>query len=201
MKRWIAFVLVVAICVICCGCMSKAKKEALTNRYENEVDPVVVDGVEVSVQDYLIEKLKAYIQTEEFKAREQAYMDYGGANPVPFTVTHVVEVQVDDLGATRFSVHLIAVRADMSWGEDGVRYDNNIFVIDYVSGKMYSQFDEIAKVWPADQESIESQLYFVLNSGLRSMDFVAGDVILNKKETQNVLSAEEIAEINAALHN
>ena len=200
MKRWIALLLILVVCAACCGCMSKAKKEALTNRYENEVDPVVVDGEEVLIKDYLIEHLKAYIQTEAFKAREQAYLDYGGANPVPFTVTHVIEVQVDDLGATQFSVHCIAIRADMSWGEDGVRYDNNIFVIDYVSGKMYSQFDEIAKVWPANQESIESQLYFVLNSSLRSMDFVAGDVILNKKETQNVLSAEEIAEINAALH-
>ena len=200
MKRWIVFLLVMAICITCCGCMSKAKKEALTNRYENEVDPVVIDGEEVPIKDYLIEKLKAYIQTEEFKVREQAYLDYGGANPVPFTVTHVIEVQLDDLGATRFSVHCIAVRADMSWGEDGVRYDNNIFVIDYVSGKMYSQFDEIAKVGPTDQESIEWELHVVLNSGLKSMDYVEGDMILSQRETQNVLSAEEIAEINAALH-
>ena len=201
MKRWIAFILVFVVCAACCGCMSKAKKEALTNRYENEVDPVVVDGEEVPIKDYLIEHLKAYIQTEEFKAREQAYLDYGGANPVPFTVTHVIEVQVDDLGATRFSVHCIAVRADMTWGEDGVRYDNNVFVIDYVSGKMYSQFDEIAKVGPTDQESIEWELHVALNSGLKSMDYVPGDVILTSKETQNVLSADEIAEINAALHN
>ena len=201
MKRWMALLVILAVCIGCCGCMSKAKKEALANRYENEVDPVVVDGEEVPIKDYLVEHLKAYIQTEEFKAREQAYLDYGGTNPMPFTVTHVIEVQVDGLGATQFSVHLIAVRADMTWGEDGVRYDNNIFVIDYVSGKMYSQFDEIAKVWPTNQESIESQLYFVLNSGLRSMDYVPGDVILTSQETQNVLSADEIAEINAALHN
>ena len=200
MKRWIALVLILTVCATCCGCMSKAKKEALTNRCENEVDPVVVDGEEVLIKDYLVEHLKPYIQSEEFKAREQAYLDYGGANPVPFTVTHVIEVQVDGLGATNFSVHCIAVRADMPWGEDGVKYENNVFVIDYVSGKMYSQFDEIAKVRPTDQESIEYELHVVLNSGLKSMDYVEGDMILSQRETQNVLSAEEIAEINAALH-
>ena len=201
MKRWIVLLLVLAVCVACCGCMSKAEKEALTNRYENEVDPVVVDGEEVPIKDYLIKHLKAYIQTEEFKARESAYIEYGGANPVEFTVTNVIEIWLDDLGATRFSVHFIAIRADMTWGEDGVKYENNIFVVDYVSGKMYSQFDEIAKIPPKNQESIEWEIHVALNSGLKSMDFVEGDAILSQRETQNVLSPEEIAHINAALHN
>lgn len=201
MKRWIALMLALVICVASCGCMNKAKKEALTNRHENEVDPVVVDGEEVPIKDYLIEHLKTYIQTEEFKTREQAYIDYGGENPVEFTVTNVIEIQLDDIGETRFSVHFIAIRADTTWGEDGVKYENNIFVIDYVSGKMYSQFDEIAKARPKNQESIEWEIHVALNSGLRSMDFVEDDAILSQRETQNVLSADEIAEINAALHS
>lgn len=201
MRRCMALILVLAVCAACCGCMSKAEKEALTNRYENEVDPVVVDGEEVPIKDYLIKHLKDYIQTEEFKARKRAYIEYGGENPVEFTVTNVIEIWLDNLGETRFSVHFIAIRADMTWGEDGVKYDNNIFVVDYVSGKMYSQFDEIAKIPPKNQESNEWEIHVALNSGVRSMDYVEGDAILSQRETQNVLSPEEIAQINVALQN
>ena len=209
MKKIIALILAAPMCFSLTGCAKKygdikvsrkAEKLALTDRYENEVDPLVIDGVEVSVADFLIEPLREYINSEAHLARVQEYSNLGGGDPKEFKVTRVIESYVEGIGSPPFDAHFIGIQADCSFGADGVRYDRMVLAVSYVTGEVMSQFDydasryENAKGW-------ESCWYNMLHGPLRSMDYNGEALIASAIETNTELSQEEIDAINAALYN
>ena len=209
MKRILALVLAVLMCFSLTACAKKygdikvsrkAEKAALTNRYENEVDPLVIDDVEVPVTDFLIDHLSEYIQREDHLARVQEYTNLGGGDPKEFTVTRVIESYAVDLGSPPYDAHFIGVQADCSWGADGVRYDRMVLAVSYVTGEVLSQFDydasryENAKNWEYCWRSM-------LQGPLVSMDYNGEALINSRTETTTELSQEEIDLINEALHN
>ena len=209
MKKTIALVLTVLMCFGCTACAKKygdikvsrkAEKAALTDRYENEVDPLVIDNVEVSVTDFLIEPLREYIQSEAHLARVQEYTNLGGGEPKEFQVTRVIESFAEGLGSPEFSAHFIGIQADCSWGADGVRYDRMVLAVSYVTGEVYSQFDYDASRYD-NAKGWESCWRNVLFGPLGSMDYNGEALINSRTETTTELSQEEIQLINEALYH
>ena len=208
MKRIIALVLAVLMCFGLTACAKKygdikvsrkAEKAALTDRYENEVDPLVIDGVEIPVTDFLIDRLREYIKREDHLARVQEYTNLGGGEPKEFQVTRVIESLAEDLGSPPYSAHFIGVQADCSWGADGVRYDRMVLAVSYVTGEVYSQFDYDASRYD-NAEGWESCWRSVLFGPLCSMDYNGEALINSRTETTTELSQEEIRVINEALY-
>lgn len=197
MKKWIFLLTMAMFCMNLSGCGKKAEKLALQDRYENEVDPITIDGEEVDVKEYVIECLKEYIQREDYLERCEEYGNLGGADPQEFTVTRVIEVQVDDLGETRYSAHFIVIKANYTWGADGVKYDGDVLGISYVTGEIYSQFD-YDESWRQGKESWKYCWNNVLNGQVKSSDYNGGTIITDR-ETRTELSQTEIDEINEAL--
>ena len=207
MKRILVLILAVLMCFSLTGCAKKygdikvsrkAEKAALTDRYENEVDPLVIDNEEVPVTDFLIEHLGEYLKREDHLARVQEYTNLGGGEPKEFEVTRVIESYVEGLGSPEYTAHFIGVQADCSWGADGVRYDRMVLAVSYVTGEVLSQFDydksryENAKGW-------ENCWYNMLFGPLCSMDYNGEALINSRTETTTELSQEEIDIINEAL--
>ena len=209
MKRIIALVLAVLMCFSLTACAKKygdikvsrkAEKAALTDRYENEVDPLVIDDVEVPVTDFLIEHLSEYIKREDHLARVQEYTNLGGDEPKEFKVTRVIESLAEDLGSSRHSAHFIGIQADCTWGADGVKYERMVLAVSYVTGEVYSQFDYDASRYK-NTESWEYYWGNILFGPLASMDYNGEALINDRTETTTELSQEEIDVINEALYN
>ena len=70
MKKGILLTCALLVCLALAACGKTAEKQALTDRYENQVDPLVIDGEEVAVKDFVIEKLREYMQREDFQHRQ-----------------------------------------------------------------------------------------------------------------------------------
>ena len=209
MKRIIALFFAVLMCLSFTACAKKygdikvsrkAEKAALTDRYENEVDPVVIDNEEVPVTDFLIEHLREYIKREDHLARVQEYTNLGGVEPKEFKVTRVIESYVEGLGSPMFNAHFIGIQADCSFGADGVRYDRMVLAVSYVTGEVYSQFDYDASRYE-NAEGWESCWNSVLFGPLCTMDYNGEALISSSVETTTELSQEEINMINEALYN
>ena len=209
MKRIIALVLVVMMCFSLTSCAKKygdikvsrkAEKAALTDRYENEVDPLVIDDVEVPVTDFLIERLSEYIKREDHLARVQEYTNLGGSEPKEFKVTRVIESLAEGLGSPEYSAHFIGVQADCTWGADGVKYERMVLAVSYVTGEVLSKFDYDPSHYE-NAEGWESHWVNVLFGPLSSMDYNGEALINSRTETTTELSQEEIDVINEALYN
>lgn len=208
MKRIIALVLAVLMCFSLTACAKKygdikvsrkAEKAALTDRYENEVDPLVIDDVEVPVTDFLIEHLSEYIKREDHLARVQEYINLGGGEPKEFKVTRVIESFAEGLGSPEYTAHFIGVQADCTWGAEGVKYERMVLAVSYVTGEVLSQFDYDPSRYD-NAEGWESCWRNVLFGPLPSMDY-NGEALITQSETTTELSQEEIDVINEALHN
>lgn len=198
MKKFGLIVLALAMCIGLSSCTSKAEELALSNRYENEVDPLIIGGEEVSVEDFLIEKLKEYINSEDFIEKQQEYENLGGGEPRKFIVTDVIEVQIDGLGSPEYSAHFVGIKADWDWGADGVKYTDTVLAVSYVTGEIRSEF-EYDKNEKIKKNSWEECWRSMLKGPLVGTDYNGGTII-SKSETRNILSEEAIARINEAIH-
>lgn len=208
MKRIIVLLLAVLMCFGLTACAKKygdikvsrkAEKAALTDRYVNEVDPLVIDNVEVPVTDFLIEHLSEYIKREDHLARVQEYINLGGAAPTEFKVTRVIESYVEGLGSPEYSAHFIGVQADCTWGADGVKYERMVLAVSYVTGEVRSQFDYDPSQYE-DTKNWENCWFNMLYGPLCSMDYNGEALINPRTETTTELSQEEIDIINKALY-
>ncbi len=200
MKRTIAFILAMLLCLSLCACGEKEPTPA----------PIVVDGKEVSVTDFLIEHLSEYVQSEAYLEREKRYIDMTGNKAFPFTVTKVIDLNAWDIGMNRLSVHFLAVKADcmLAVDENGIK-DSILLVVDYETGEVYDELT-IDPSYQAMDNTKEHELWVMLNSPLVGSGYNGGPIlgfsvddngnIVNETETRVELSEKDIAKINKALH-
>lgn len=186
MKKWIALFLTAVMVLSLCACGGK-----------NDVAPIVVDGKESSVKDFLIEHLSVYIQSDAYLEREKNFEDIFGSEAQDFTVTRVIEISADGLGTNNLSVHFLAVKADCDFAVDGNGYDNILLVADYNSGKIYDEF-MAADSWQNDDGSMEQQIWYMLHGCLVGSGYESGPIIIDS-ETRTELPESDIAQINQAL--
>lgn len=200
MKRIVAFILAMLLCLSLVACGKKDPTPA----------PIVVDGKEVSVTDFLIEHLSEYIQSEGYLEREKRYEEMTGNNAPPLTVTKVIDLNAWDIGMNRLSVHFLAVKADcmLAVDENGI-YDSILLVVDYETGEVYDEFT-IDPSYQSMENTKEHEIWVMLNGPLVGAGYDGGPIlaysvddngnIVKETETRVELSEKEIAKINEALH-
>ena len=186
MKKLIALLLAVVLCLGLFGCGKK-------------VDNIEVDGQSVTAVDFLVEHLGAYIKSEEFLAREQMFEDSIGAEAKPFTVTRVIEVSAKDLGEKQIAVHFLAVKADCDWAKgEGELFSDILLVVDYETGKVYDEFT-IDPTWADQNGTKEQQIFYMLNGPLVGAGYEGGTIIVDSEERVE-LSDKDISAINTVLY-
>jgi len=199
MKRIILLTLAIIMCLCFAGC-GRSEASPVTDKTVTEVQPIVVDGTEVTVKDFLIENLNKYIDSDEFKGIQQAYREGIGGEPEPLKVTNVIEYGLGEKYTNSIDVHFLLVQADFQWGvlSDNWYGDSMMLVVDYDTGKVYdpTMADES---WREVQGSKECWLYDMLNCYYSSEEY-DGRILFSEEEVQRVLPQEDIAEINAALY-
>ena len=200
MKKALSLILALVLCLSLVACGKKEPTPA----------PIVVDGKEVAVTDFLIEHLSKYIQSEGYLEREKRYEDLTGNNAPPLTVTKVIDLNAWDIGPDRMSVHFLAVKADCMFAvdENGI-YDSILLVVDYETGEVYDEFT-IDPSYQAMDNTKEHELWVILNGPLVGSGYDGGPIlgfscddngnVIREFETRVELSEKEIAKINEALH-
>lgn len=147
----------------------------------------------------MIEHLGQYMSTEEFAAREARFYEmFDGHEPIPFTVTRVLEVVAENIGNDKTTAHYLLVKADWGWGKDNDADTTIALVVNYNTGVVLDTYmvDESALNIPDSQEYLD---YVLLHCAFRSHDYV-DQTILTETEKRTELSESDIAKINEGLH-
>ena len=192
MKRLSALLLALVMALSLCACGGKND----ANANAPSAAPIVVDGKETSVKEFLIDHLSEYIQSDAYLQREKDFEGiFGDARD--FAVTRVIEISADNLGENSLSVHFLAVKADCDFAVDGGGYDNILLIVDYTDGNVYDEF-MVDDSWQNKNGSMEQQIWYMLHSALVGSGYDGGTIIVDS-ETRAELSESDIAEINEAL--
>ena len=190
MKRLSALLLALLMALSLCACGGKNDANAPS------AAPIVVDGKETSVKEFLIDHLSEYIQSDAYLQRKKDFEGiFGDARD--FAVTRVIEISADNLGENSLSVHFLAVKADCDFAVDGGSYDNILLIVDYTDGNVYDEF-MVDDSWQNKNGSMEQQIWYMLHSALVGSGYDGGTIIVDS-ETRTELSESDIAEINEAL--
>ena len=190
MKRLSALLLALLMALSLCACGGKNDANAPS------AAPIVVDGKETSVKEFLIDHLSEYIQSDAYLQREKDFEGiFGDARD--FAVTRVIEISADNLGENSLSVHFLAVKADCDFAVDGGSYDSILLIVDYTDGNVYDEF-MVDDSWQNKNGSMEQQIWYMLHGALVGSGYDGGTIIVDS-ETRTELSESDIAEINEAL--
>lgn len=190
MKRLSALLLALVMALSLCACGGKNDANAPS------AAPIVVDGKETSVKEFLIDHLSEYIQSDAYLQREKDFEGFFG-DARDFAVTRVIEISADNLGENSLSVHFLAVKADCDFAVDGGSYDSILLIVDYTDGNVYDEF-MVDDSWQNKNGSMEQQIWYMLHSALVGSGYDGGTIIVDS-ETRTELSESDIAEINEAL--
>lgn len=193
MKRLSALLLALVMALSLCACGGKND----ANANEPSAAPIVVDGKETSVKEFLIEHLSAYIQSDEYLARTAEFEKAFGQEAQPFAVTYAFELKMDHYGNEGISIHFFMVKANCNYCMDGGSGDSMIMAIDYDTGTVYDQFS-VDESWMEKGNKEEAICVAVATGCFGNADY-NGDPIYNDSETHIPLSDSDIAEINEAL--
>ena len=199
MKKTISLLLALVLCLSLVACGKKDPTPA----------PIVVDGKEVTVADFLIEHLSEYIQSEGYLEREKRYEEMTGNNAPPLTVTKVIEVNAWDLGMNELSVHFLAVKAECMFlvDESGI-YDSILLVVDYETGEVYDEFT-VDPSYQTMENTKEHEIWVMLHGPLVGAGYDGGPILggaydgngnlVRETETRVELPEKDIGKINEAL--
>ncbi|MDD7646110.1 MAG: hypothetical protein PUJ35_02550 [Ruminococcus bromii] len=193
MKKTLALLLALVVALSLCACGGKG----VTTENEPSVAPIVVDGEESSVKDFLIEHLSAYIQSDEYVARKTEFENTFGQEAQPFAVTYAFELKMDNYGNEGIPIHFFMVKANCNYCMDGGSGDSMIMAIDYDTGTVYDQFS-VDESWMEKGNKEEAICVAVATGCFGSSDY-NGDPIFTDSEVHIPLSDSDIAEINQAL--
>ena len=192
MKRLSALLLALVMALSLCACGGKND----ANANAPSAAPIVVDGKETSVKEFLIDHLSEYIQSDAYLQREKDFEGFFG-DARDFAVTRVIEISADNLGENSLSVHFLAVKADCDFAVDGGSYDSILLIVDYTDGNVYDEF-MVDDSWQNKNGSMEQQIWYMLHGALVGSGYDGGTIIVDS-ETRTELSESDIAEINEAL--
>ena len=159
---------------------------------------IVVDGEEISVKDFLIAHLNAYMQSDAYLARAAEFEKELGRQAQPFAVTYAFELKVDGWGRENQPLHFFMVKANCNSFVGGVIYDSVTMAIDYDTGTVYDRYS-VDESWLEKSEK-EQAIYIAAEGGCFPDNYYSGEPIFSDSETHISLSDSDIAEINQALH-
>lgn len=218
MKKWIALLLTAVLCLsvtnlllaaaLCLSLATRDGKKGENTVASREISAtvassdapanIVVDGKEISVKDFLIEHLSAYIQSDAYLARKAAFEENSGRKAPPFSVTYAFELKLDNFGSEQLSLHFFMVKAKCASVVDGIAYDSVTMAIDYDTGTVYDRYS-VDESWMEKSEK-EQAIYIAVEGGYFVDTYYNGEPILMDSEIHIPLSDSDIAEVNQALN-
>lgn len=193
MKKILALLLAAVLCLSLAACGGKNDTSVSSDAPAN----IVVDGKEVSAKDFLIEHLRAYIQSEAYLARKAAFEEMFEMDAQPFAVTYAFELKMDSNGGEGQLLHFFMVKANCDSFVDGMGYDSVTMAIDYDTGTVYDQFS-VDESWMEKSEK-EQDIYIAAAGGCFGNADYNGEPIFVDSEIHIPLSDSDIAEVNQAL--
>ena len=159
---------------------------------------IVVDGEEISVKDFLIAHLNAYMQSDAYLARAAEFEKELGRQAQPFAVTYAFELKVDGWGSENQPLHFFMVKANCVCFMGGIWYDSITMAIDYDTGTVYDRYS-VDESWMEKSEK-EQAIYTAVEGGCFVDTFYNGEPIFMDSEIHIPLSYSDIAEVNQALN-
>lgn len=218
MKKWIALLLTAVLCLsvtnlllaaaLCLSLATRDGKKGENTVASREISAtaassdapanIVVDGKEISIKDFLIEHLSAYIQSDAYLARKAAFEENSGRKAPPFSVTYAFELKLDNFGSEQLSLHFFMVKAKCASVVDGIAYDSVTMAIDYDTGTVYDRYS-VDESWMEKSEK-EQAIYIAVEGGYFVDTYYNGEPILMDSEIHIPLSDSDIAEVNQALN-
>lgn len=192
MRKTLALVLTLVLALSLCACGQKTAAEP-----EATPAPVVMDGNEISIKDYLIEQLSAYIHSDEYLKREEAFEETFQKEAQPFAVTYAFELKMDGYGNENLSLDFFMIKANCNYFVDGCGFDEISLLVDYDTGMVYDSVS-VDESW-MEKGNKEEAIYVAVAGGCFVDSRYNGEPIFVESETHIPLSESDIVQINEAL--
>ncbi len=190
MKRSIAFILALVICLGLAACSSKPVQSQIEN-FETKTN------VELA-----IEAVNTLLNSKEYKEKNGAFeAATGSASRVP-EVSYVMEYKTESFDG--FALHLLLIDLKVDYAVEDGFYDRTTLVVDLTNGswcdEIRSDFSKWQDSFQGVCESIED-CYFIFLQPTFVDAGKAGSVFWSENETYNVLSENDLSQINTALNH
>ena len=190
MKRSIAFILALVMCLGLTACGSKPVQSQIEN-FEKKTN------VELA-----IEAVNTLLGSKEYKEKNGAFETATGSESRAPEVSYVMEYKNDSFDG--FALHLLLIDLKVDYAvEDGFN-DRTTLVVDLTNGswcdEIRSDFGKWQDSFQGVCESIED-CYFIFLQPTFVEAGQNGSIFWSESETYNVLSEVDLKQINGALNN
>ena len=188
MRKYIAILLVVALCFTLAACSKKPVQSQIEGFDEKT-------NVELA-----IESVNALLASKEYKEKNSQFEEATGFDSKEPKVTYVMEYQNDSFDG--FALHLLLINLEVDFADDDSFYDRTTLVVDLTNGswcdEIRSDFTKWQNSFGGVCESIED-CYFIFLQPTFVDAGKSGSVLWSDSETYSVLSDEELTQINEKL--
>ena len=189
MKKIIAFILALVVCLSLAACGAKPVQSNIENFGEKS-------NVELT-----IEAVNALLASKEYVEKNAKFEELTGSESRDPKVSFVMEYKLD--GFDGFNLHLLLINLELDYAANNCGYDRTTLLVDLNNGswcdEIRSDFEKWQKSFKGNCESIED-CYFIFLQPTFVEAGQNGSVFWNENESYSVLSADELAQINAGLN-
>ena len=189
MKRIIAMLLALVMCLSLAGCGAKPVRSSIENFGEKS-------NVELT-----IEAVNALLASEEYSEKSSKFEELTGSAPKEPKVTYVMEYKLD--GFDGFDLHLLLISLEVEFAVKKGIHDRTTLVVDMNNGSwcdgVRSDFDKWQNSFKGNCESIED-CYFIFLQPTFEEAGRRGAVLWSENESYTILESDDLTRINAGLN-
>ena len=189
MKRMIALTLALVMCLSLAACGKKPVQSEIEN-FEAK------SNVELTA-----EAVNTLLASKEYQEKNGAFEEATGSESRKPEVSYVMEYKNDSFEG--FSLHLLLINLSVDFAVKGGFNDRTTLVVDLTNGKwcdeIRSDFEKWQNSFDGSCKSVED-CYFIFLQPTFVEAGQSGGVFWSESETYTVLTAEELAQVNAALN-
>ena len=189
MKKIIAFILVLAVCLSLAACGAKPVQSNIENVHDKS-------NVELT-----IEAVNGLLASKEYVEKKSKFEELTGSESSNPKVSFAMEYKLD--GFDGFDLHLLLINLELDYAANNSFYDRTTLVVDLTNGnwcdEIRSDFGKWQKSFKGKCESIEVCYFLFLQPTFMEAG-QNGNVFWNENESYTVLSQDELAQINNGLN-
>ena len=136
MKKFLALMLTVVMCLSLCACGGNSEKESMEATQNAQ-------ELEIPVSQFIAERINQTLNSKAFADWQQRYEDFTGKRPNnnPY-VENAIRYQIDDIEGAKIDCYLLSVKIDVAYwineeAQQGMVADHLYFYIDTHTGTTY----------------------------------------------------------------
>ena len=190
MKKSIAFVLALILCLNLAACGSKPVQSNIEN-FESK-----------TTTELAIEAVNTLLASKEYTKKNEAFETMTGSASRTPEVGYVMEYNNDNFDG--FALHLLLIDLKVDFAVNNGFSDRTTLLIDLTNGswcdEVRSDFAKWQNSFGGVCESIED-CYFLFLQPTFVEAGQSGNILWSERETYNVLGEDELKQINGALNN